>query len=156
MKIHEVEQKDLSILSNLFATTHLNNFEEDWTYPTALSYLEYYYNLQPDLFLVAYSEDGIPIGAVMSVLKPSFDGTHLTQIELFVAEDIKNEDSKNIKKELLYNHLELADAKYQPTKVEVIVPHNDLIAWQEIIKMDVDTSFVLMHSNLNDLLKQLI
>ena len=98
MTIHEIREKDLSILSNLFAIAHLNNNpEENWTYKTALSYLEYYYHHQPDLFLVAYSEDGIPIGAVMSVLKPSFDGNYLTQIELFVAEDIKNEDSKKRK-----------------------------------------------------------
>ena len=54
MIIHEVREKDLAILSNLFATTHLNDrIEEDWTPATALPYLEYYYHNQPDLFLVA-------------------------------------------------------------------------------------------------------
>ncbi len=154
MTIHEVNEKDLSILSHLFATTRLNdNFEENWTYCTALSYLEYYYHHQPDLFLVAYGEDGIPIGAIMSILKPRFDGNYLTQMELFVVEDLKNGDSKDVKKQLLYNLLELSDAKYHVSQIEIIVPKNNVADLQDTIDVEVNSSLVVLCGKLPDCLK---
>ncbi len=156
MTIHEIREKDLSILSNLFAIAHLNNnSEEEWTYETALSYLEYYYQHQPDLFLVAYSEDGIPIGAVMSVLKPSFDGNYLTQIELFVAEDIKNKDSKDVMKQLLYNLLELSDAKYNVSQIKMIVPKKDVMKLQNILDVELNSSLVVLQQNFENAIQQL-
>lgn len=155
MTIHEVREKDLSILSNLFVIAHLNiNSQEDWTNTTALSYLEYYYRHQPDLFLAAYCED-IPVGAIMSILKPSFDGIHLTQLEFFVAEEIKDQDSNEVKVQLLSNHLELADAKYHPTQIDGIISRNDVANWQQIMEIEIDPSFVFLHTKLDKALKQL-
>lgn len=155
MMIHEVREKDLAILSNLFATTHLNDrIEEDWTPATALPYLEYYYHNQPDLFLVAYSED-IPVGAVMSLLKPSFDGTHLTQLELFVAAEIKEQDSNEVKKQLLSNHLELADAKYHPTQIEMMATKNVATDLQNMLGIEIDSSLVVLRSNFEDCMTEI-
>lgn len=156
MTIHEVREKDLLVLSNLFATTHLDSRpEEDWTNTTALSYLEYYYHIQPDLFLVAYCEDGIPVGAIMSILKPSFDGIHLTQLELFAAEQIKEQDSNEVKKELLSNHLELADTKYHPTQIEVIATKNVATDLQNMLGIEINSSFVVLHGNFEDCMTEI-
>lgn len=49
----EVEEKDLSILASLFSVIYLNiKTDESWTYPTALSYMQYFYEHQPDLFVL--------------------------------------------------------------------------------------------------------
>lgn len=156
MTIHEVREKDLSILSNLFVIAHLNiNSQEDWTSTTALSYLEYYYHHQPDLFLAAYCED-IPVGAVMSILKPSFDGIYLTQLEFFVAEEIKDQDSNEVKVQLLSNHLELADAKYHPTQIEIAVSKKVATNLQNMLGIEIDSSFAIFHANLKNCINHLL
>ena len=62
---NQVKEEDLSVLANLYGITNLNINEENWTYSTALSYINYFYQHQSDLFICAY-DDKIPIGGIMS------------------------------------------------------------------------------------------
>ena len=49
---------------------------EFWSIESALKLLKYWYDKQQDLFFVA-EEDGKAVGAIMSGVKPWFDGNRL-------------------------------------------------------------------------------
>ena len=49
----EMREKDLSILANIYGAICLDiKLNENWTYETALSYMQYFYSHQPDLFVL--------------------------------------------------------------------------------------------------------
>lgn len=109
IEIREVKKKDLELLSNIYSVIYLNvPLKKDMNYEDSFSYLEYFYNHQPDLFLCAV-EDNLPVGAVMSILKPCSNGLYLSDTEVFVIEDYR---SKNLGLKLLSKHFEIANAKY--------------------------------------------
>lgn len=151
----EVKEKDLSVLASLYSVIYLNiETSETWTYPTALSYMQYFYHHQPDLFICAYDE-GIPIGAIMSTLKPYYDGMHLTGLELFVSEDYREQ---NIGKKLLEMHLELANAKYDVSHIDTIVNKNisdDSLNWCKNVGLDINSNLIVLNGNLDNCLKKL-
>ncbi len=151
----EVKEKDLSILASLYSLIYLNiKMGENWTYPTALSYMQYFYHYQPDLFICAYDDD-IPIAAIMSTLKPYFDGIHLTETELFVSQDYRGQ---NIGKKLLEMHFELANAKYDATHIDAITyinNDNSPLNWYKKIGLEPVSNLVVLHGNLKDCLKKL-
>lgn len=151
----EVEEKDLHILANLYSIIYLNiNMGENWTYPTALSYMHYFYHYQPDLFICAY-DDNIPIGAIMSTLKPYYDGLHLTETELFVSSDYRGQ---NIGKKLLEMHFELAISKYDASYIDAITYINhpkSPLDWYKKIGLEPNTNLVILNGKLDNCLKKL-
>ena len=151
----EVKEKDLSILASLFSIIYLNiKTDENWTYDTALSYMQYYYHYQPDLFICAY-DDGIPIAAIMSTLKPYWDGLHLTQTELFVSEDYRGQ---NIGKKLLQIQFELAIAKYHASNINAIayIDHEATpLSWYNSIGLEAVSNMTLLSGNLEECLKKI-
>lgn len=151
----EAREKDLPILASLYSVINLNiEKSETWTYETALSYINYFYHYQPDLFICAYDED-IPIAAIMSTLKPYYDGMYLTGLELFVSEDYRNQ---NIGKKLLEMHLELANAKYNISHIDTIVRKNisdDSLNWCKDVGLETSSNLIVLSGNLDNCLKKL-
>ena len=137
----EIQEKDLQILASLYSIIYLNiEANEKWTYETALSYIQYFYHHQPDLFICAYDDD-IPIGAVMSTLKPYYDGMHLSNLDIFVSEDYRDQ---NIGKKLLEMHLELANAKYDVKQIDTIINKNlydDSLNWCKDVGLEINSNF---------------
>lgn len=148
----EVKEKDLSILASLYSVISLDiKKDENWTFQTALSYMEYFYNNQPDLFICAY--DDILIAAIMSILKPSFDALHLTCLELFVSSDYREQD---IEKTLLEMHFELASAKYHVSHIDTIAYTNNIDdSWYKKIGLKPSTNLVVLQGSLENCLKKL-
>lgn len=151
----EVEEKDLSILASLYSVIYLNiRMGESWNYDTALSYMNYFYHYQPDLFICAYDDD-IPIAAVMSTLKPYYDGLHLTETELFVSEDYRDQ---NIGKKLLEMHFELAIAKYDASRIDAITYINNTdspLDWYKKIGLRIADNLVVLHGDLENCLEKI-
>lgn len=151
----EVKEKDLPILASLYSVIYLNiKMGETWTYSTALSYMQYFYHYQPDLFICAYDND-IPIAAIMSTLKPYYDGIHLTETELFVSEDYRGQ---NIEKKLLEMHFELAIAKYDASHIDAITYINNTnspLNWYKKIGLETSNNLVVLHGNLKNCLEKI-
>ena len=149
----EVKEKDLSILASLYSVISLDiKKNENWTFQTALSYMEYFYHNQPDLFICAY-DDGIPIAAIMSTLKPSFDALHLTCLELFVSSDYREQ---NIEKKLLEMHFELASAKYHVSHIDTTSYINDIDdSLYKKVGLKPSTNLVVMQGSLENCLKKI-
>ena len=151
----EAREKDLPILASLYSVINLNiEKNETWTYETALSYMNYFYHYQPDLFICAYDED-IPIAAIMTTLKPYYDGMHLTNLELFVSEDYKEQD---IEKKLLEMHLELANAKYNATHIDLIIQKNNSnisLDFYKKIGLEPNLNLVILNGKIDNCLKNI-
>ena len=114
--------------------------------------MQYFYHYQPDLFICAY-DDGIPIAAVMSTLKPYFDGMHLSNTEIFVSEDY---NALNIGKKLLETHFELANSKYNARHIDTITYKNILDTPLDLCKkvgLKPNHDLVVLNGNLENCLK---
>lgn len=81
---HLKRLEDLEIIAEEYAKYYnLSVLEEKWTKETATKLFQYFYNHAPDLLFVAYNIDK-PIGMIMTLLKPWWDGMHLEDGEVFV------------------------------------------------------------------------
>lgn len=95
---------------------------EFWSIESAEKLLNYWYEKQKDLFFVA-EEDGKPVGAVVSGIKPWFDGNRLIDTEIFVA---KNYQEKHLGKELYKKHLSEAQRIYNAKVIEFHTYGNEM------------------------------
>ncbi len=101
---------DLKALAPIYVIAYNSlNIGEQWTDKKAIILLEHLYNEQPDLFFVAVEGNNI-IGGITAVVKPWWDGNHLTDGELFINPDYQG---KGIGKQLIQTLFENADKKYQ-------------------------------------------
>lgn len=146
--LKEAHEKDISTLANIFSAI---NIEQNWTYDSSLSYLQYFYKYQPDLFICAY-DDNIPIGAIISTLKPFSDGMHLSSVELFVSEDYINQ---NIEEKLLEAQLEVANSKYHASYINTITNTNSSVSWHEKIGLKPISNLVILKGDLKYCLKKI-
>lgn len=147
----EIQEKDLNILASLYSVALLElKPEENWTNDTAFSYLSYFYNLQPDLFICAY-DDGIPIGAIFSILKPFWNGLQICDLEVFVSKDYQGQ---YIGKNLIQNHFALASSKYHVKSVNLIV-NQDYLPWFQKIGLEAFYNRISLSSNIETCLENL-
>ena len=84
------KKKDIDIIAKDYADYYSDSvLQEKWNKESVVRLFKYFYNQNNDLFFVAYDEDK-PVGVVMSVLKPWWDGNHLEDGELFVIPKYRN------------------------------------------------------------------
>lgn len=149
IEIREVKKKDLELLANIYSLIYFNvPAKEDMSYEDSFSYLEYFYKHQPDLFLCAI-EDNIPVGAVMSILRPCANGLYLSDTEVFVIEDYRN---KNLGLKLLSKQFEIADAKYNVNYSKTLCYKTDN-NWYEKAGYSVQNDIVVLKCNIQKFLE---
>lgn len=108
-------KEDLEILAEQYASFYNNSvLKENWTKESAIKLFEYFYNQASDLFFVAY-DNKKPVGVIMSVLKPWWDGMHLEDGEVFVSKEYQK---MGIAKKLFKKLFEYAIEKYDATTFE--------------------------------------
>jgi GNAT superfamily N-acetyltransferase len=108
-------KEDLEVIAEAYANYYANSIlEEKWTKTSALELFKYFYDKNPDLLFVAY-DDNKPVGAIMSLLKPWWDGKHLEDGEVFVCEEYKRQ---GIAKQLFKTLFTYAIEKYDATVLE--------------------------------------
>lgn len=144
--------KDLAIIyKDLYDDVDIGEF---WSVESAEKLLNYYYDKQRDLFWVA-EEDGKAIGAIMSSVKPWFNGNRLIDTEIFVA---KNYQEKHLGKELYKKHLSEAQRIYNAKVIEFHTygdesefPQN----WYNKIGFKRDKELIIMNANIEKVLEHL-
>ena len=108
-------ESDLEIIAEEYASYYNNSvLKEEWTKETAIKLFKYFYNQSSDLFLVAYDNDK-PVGVIMSLLKPWWDGMHLEDGEVFVSKEYQK---MGIAKRLFKELFKYAIEKYYATTFE--------------------------------------
>lgn len=82
--IRPVSEKDLPLLATIYKRAYnLLNIGERWSDETAFKLMEWFFKEQRDLFFVAKVGKKIS-GAVVGIIKPWWDGNHLTDGEIFI------------------------------------------------------------------------
>lgn len=146
---------DLEILAEGYANLYNNSvLKEKWTQQTALKLLEYFYKLCPDLFLVAYYNEK-PIGAIMSGIKPWWDGVHLEDTEVFVLKDYQK---MGIATKLYKQHFKLAIKKYGATTMEAHTYSDEKgfpLNWYKNLGFEIVNDWKIINGNILKLLEKL-
>lgn len=153
--IRLVELKDIQELAPIYKELYDDaDIGEFWSIDSAEKLLAYWYDKQKDLFFVA-EEDGKAIGAVVSGVKPWFDGNRLIDTEIFVAKEYQE---KHLGKELYKKHLSEAKRIYDAKVIEFHTygdesefPQN----WYSRIGFKKDNELIIMNAKIEDVLKNL-
>lgn len=153
--IRKVKLKDIKDLAHIYKELFDDaDIGEFWSIESAENLLTYWYNKQQDLFFVA-EEDGKAIGAVMSGVKPWFDGNRLIDTEIFVSKEYQK---NNIAKKLYKIHLEEARKIYNANTIEFHTygkeeefPQN----WYKKIGFHKDNELIIMNANVEEVLKNI-
>ena len=153
--IRNVKIEDLNALASIYKELYDDaDIGEYWTIENAKKLLEYWYDKQGDLFFVA-EEDGKAVGAVMSGVKPWFDGNRLVDTEIFVS---KQYQKRHIGKELYKKHLAESQRIYQAKVIEFHTygdesefPQN----WYNRIGFKKDKELIIMNASIQQVLEHL-
>ena len=153
--IRLVRKEDIKDLAQIYKELYDNvDIGEYWTIESATNLLNYWYDKQSDLFFVD-EEDGKAVGAVMSGVKPWFDGNRLVDTEIFVSNKYQG---KHFAKELYRIHLEEAQKKYDAKIIEFHTygdetefPQN----WYNRIGFKKDNELIIMNANIEEVIKNL-
>lgn len=112
---NKIKERDIYIIAGFYADYYANSvLGEKWTKTKAIELFKYFYNQNNELFFIAYDDD-TPVGVIMSVLKPWWDGNHLEDGELFVIQKYRN---GFVAKMLVKALLTCAVEKYNATILE--------------------------------------
>lgn len=153
--IRLVKKEDLEHLAIIYKDLYDNvDIGEDWSVEKSLDLLNYWYSKQSDLFFVA-EEDGNPVGAIMSGVKPWFDGLRLVDTELFVSESYQG---RHIGRMLIFEHLKEAKIKYNVMKIEFHTYGDELEFpqnWYSRIWLRKSEELIIMDWNVETILKTL-
>lgn len=149
------DEKDLEILATEYSNLYNNSvLQENWTPELAKKLFEYFYNLNPRLFCVAYCEER-PIGAIMSVVKPWWDGMHLEDTEVFVAKDYQK---KRIGTDLYKHHYKIAVEEFGATIMEAHTYADENgypLNWYKKLGFKVIEDWKVINGNIKDILERM-
>jgi len=150
-----VKKSHLKKLSKIYVELYADtNIGEYWNETSAYKLLEYWYNSQNDLFLVACI-DNEPVGAVMSGIKPWWNGIHLVDTEIFVAKEFQK---LGIAKKLYIKHFEIALRKYDVVEMEAHTYQDDNgfpLKWYEKMGFVEDKQLKIIVGNVKTVLNNL-
>lgn len=153
--IRLVKKTDLADLAIIYKELYDNvDIGENWSVQKAHELLLYWYDKQKDLFFIS-EEDGKPVGAIMSGIKPWFDGNRLIDGEIFVSSKYQ---SKHIAKDLFISHLEKAKELYDVRTMEFHTYGNEEDfpqCWYNRIGFKKDNELIIMNGNVNGVLDNL-
>ena len=153
--IRLVRLEDIKSLAPIYKELYDDaDIGEFWSIENAEKLLNYWYEKQKDLFFVA-EEDGKAVGAVMSGIKPWFDGNRLIDTEIFVSKDYQE---KHLGKELYKKHLSEAQRIYNAKVIEFHTygdesefPQN----WYNRIGFKRDKELIIMNANIEEVIEHL-
>lgn len=149
------EEQDLKLLAEEYAKYYNNSvLDEKWTPETATKLFQYFYNQAQDLFFVAYDGER-PIGVIMTLLKPWWDGNHLEDSELFICEDYRH---KGIAKKLIKTLFEYAINKYDATTLEAHTYEDENgfpYCWYQRLGFDTIDDWKIINGDIKEIVKKL-
>lgn len=152
--IRPMELADLEPLSHVYAALYdILQVGEHWTPVSALRMLAYYFHNHPALAYCAEC-DGQLVGAFVSAAKPWWDGVHLFDGEIFVAQVFQH---LGIGRQLLKAVFTAAKDKHQAVRWDffTITGTPSPVAWYQKIGIDVPAGYAMMSGDLETALAKL-
>lgn len=91
VRIRLVKKEDLPALASIYTRAYNSlGIGESWNGQSALRLMTFLFNDQQDLFFVAKVDHRV-IGAIVATVRPWWDGNHLIEGELFVAQEFQGQ-----------------------------------------------------------------
>lgn len=148
-------EKDMAVIASYYADYYANSvLGEKWTKEKAVELFQYFYNQNKDLFFVAYDDDK-PVGVIMSVLKPWWDGNHLEDGEVFV---LPSYQRKGIAKSLFKALFKHAIEKYNATTLEAHTYENENgfpYNWYKRLGFETIDDLKIISGNIKEIIKKI-
>lgn len=145
---------DMPEVAGVFVASYTDaDIGEVWTEKAAQKLLEHFYHLQPDLFFVA-KKDGKIVGAIVALVKPWWDGNHLTDGELFVDPDYQKKGMGTVLIHHLFKQARLSyDAVAWDTFTHKIYKHP--LAWYRKMGFEEVRQWVMISGDIQAVLKNI-
>jgi GNAT superfamily N-acetyltransferase len=154
MLIRDTKPTDLSILAPIYVEAY-NPLEigENWDTPSALKLLEHLYHIQPDMFFTL-EEDNQIIGAISALIKPWWDGHHITDGELFIHPDYQR---KGYGKQLVKHMFTKSKEKYNAVSWDTFthVVHEHPLKWYQNMGFEVINEWQMITGNIDEVLEKI-
>lgn len=148
-------KNDLEVLAEQYANYYKNSvLKENWTKETALNLFKYFFDRDKDLIFCAYI-DNIPVGIIMSTLKPWYNGYHLEDAEIFVNEKYRG---LGIAKKLFKELFTYADNKYQNVIFEAHTYEDENgfpLKWYKSLGFKISDNMVIINANIKEIINNL-
>lgn len=110
--IRLTSKEDLKELAEIYKTAYNSlNIGENWDSKSSLKLMQHLFEDQGDLFFIA-EENGKILGGIVALVKPWWDGNHLTDGEIFID---PASQKKGIGTQLIKQMFTEALEKYQAT-----------------------------------------
>lgn len=151
--IRPATTEDLETLAGIYTIAYNSlNIGENWNDEASLQEMEHFYKLQPDLFFTA-EEDGKIVGAIVSILKPWWDGFHLTDGEFFIDPSFQG---KGIGTELIKHMFTFAQEKYRAVSWDTFTHriHPFPLNWYKKLGFEEIKQWVMITGNIEKVLER--
>lgn len=156
IEIQPAKKEDLIYCAKILREIYNNNvLGEGWTVESSNAICEFFFKLQPDLFLVAKNDRGGIVGFTFSFIKPWAKGNVLMAEELAVKEEYRKQ---KVASKLLKQLVETAQMKYNITCVNGTTYNgeNEMpYSWYKRIGFKKVDDLFLIESNPNDIINKL-
>lgn len=152
--LRNTQKEDLPDLSKIYTSVYNGlNIGENWTPEKAEELLQDFLKQQPDLFFTAVDEDRI-VGGIVALVKPWWDGNHLTDGEIFVdSEYQKRGVGRSLIKKLFEEGLEKYQAISWDTFTHRVYEHP--LKWYKSIGFEEIERWVMITGDIKKVLKNL-
>jgi GNAT superfamily N-acetyltransferase len=154
IEISLAQENDLKAAGAIYCQAfNVSQSNENWTLDSANAFLLYCYHRQPDLFYLAREQSNI-LGGIYGEIKPWWDGNHLYNTELFVAQ---SHQKQKIGSKLLLTIVADALNKYRITAIEGITFRypNFPLKWHKRLGFKIMGEMVLITGDPNVILANL-
>lgn len=154
MEIRPARKEDVKRLAEIYFLTYNSiHIGENWTKEKALSMLTYLFEAQPDLTFVAIVDNQI-VGGVNAIVKPWWDGNHLTDGEIFVS--LKHQGQK-IGKKLLKRLFQEAKNKYNAVSWDTFthIVHKHPLSWYKSMGFKEIQNWIMITGDIDKVLNNL-
>jgi len=154
LNIRSSKKSDFKTLAKIYVKAYNPlNIGEEWDNESAEKLLRHLYNDQPDLTFTAEYKGKI-VGLINAIVKPWWDGNHLTDGELFVDPEYQK---KGIGKKLVKYLFKKAKDKYNAVCWDTFthVVHDHPLIWYKSMGFEIIKEWQMITGNINKVLKNL-
>ncbi len=154
MEIRPARVEDIDRMAEIYADAYnILRIGENWTKETAIKALTHLFSTQPDLTFVA-TIDGKIVGGVNAIVKPWWDGNHLTDGEIFVA---SGHQGQKIGKQLLRTLFKEAKEKYNAVSWDTFthIVHEHPLRWYKSMGFEEIPHWTMITGDINKVLHNL-
>ena len=154
LHIRSTTEEDLSFLASIYTQAYNTlNIGEKWIDESSLELLKHLYRDQPDLFFTAEDEETV-VGGIVSLVKPWWDGFHLTDGELFVS---PSQQGKGVGTKLIQCMFTVAQEKYNAVSWDTFTHrvYEHPLKWYKSLGFEEISQWVMITGNVEQVLENI-